>query len=307
MSAGWVAPMTRGRALLERTIGVDGAQRLAAVESWPAARARLAPTVYGIELASDANRVQARHAAATAAMWQLRVLAGWLPPGSSGLARLAAGPIEIANIEQHLAWLTLGTTAYPVPLGSLGTAWPGAAATTSPDALRGHLARSSWGDPGGSEPITLAVGLRVGWLRRLTRQLPVARDIALGGLAILIARERFSFQREIAPITSREIDHLVGNGWRRAETLTQLAERLPRAASWALSGIVSPEDLWHAELAWLGRTERDARGLAATRRFGRNEFSAVMALLMVDLSRVQSAIEVAGRTPVPAEVFDDVA
>jgi hypothetical protein len=307
MSAGWVAPMTRGRALLERTIGLDGARRLAAAESWPAARERLAPTVYGIELASDANRAQARHAAATAATWQLRVLAGWLPPGSSGLARLVAGPIEISNIEQHLAWLTLGTTAHSVPLGSLGTAWPVAAATTSPEALRGHLARSSWGDPGGSDPVTLAVGLRVGWLRRLSRQLPVAREIALGGLAILIARERFAFEREIAPIPARELDRLVGNGWRRAETLTQLTERLPRGASWALSGIVSPADIWRAELAWLERAEGDAQGLAASRRFGRNEFAAVMALLMVDLQRVESAIEIAGRTPIPGEVFDDVA
>lgn len=307
MSAGWVAAMTRGRALLERTVGVDGAQRLAAAKSWPAARERLASTVYGIELASDANRAQARRAAATAAAWQLRVLAGWLPPGSSGLVRLVAGPIEISNIEQHLVWLAFGTNAHPVSLGSIGTAWPGVSATTSPEALRGRLARSSWGDPGGTDPATIAVGLGVAWLRRLSRQLPVARQVAHGGLAILIARERFAFEREIAPITAREIDHLVGNGWRRAQTLAQLAARLPRVASWALSGIVSPDDLWHAELAWLDRVERDAHELAATRRFGRDEVAAVMALLMVDLRRVQSAIEVAGRTPIPKEVFDDVA
>ena len=307
MSAGWVAPMTRGRALLERTVGVDGARRLVEAETWPAARERLASTVYGIELASDASRAQARHAAATAAAWQLRVLAGWLPPGSSGLVRLVVGPIEISNIEQHVVWLTLGTAGRPVSLGSLGTAWPGVSTTTSLEALRGRLERSSWGDPGGTDPATITVGLCVAWLQRLSRQLPVAKPVAHGGLAILIARERFAFEREIAPITAREIDHLVGNGWRRAETLAQLAEQLPRTASWAGSGVSSFDDLWHAELAWLDRIERDARGLAASRRFGRNEVAAVMALLMVDLRRVQSAIEVAGRTPFPNEVFDDVA
>lgn len=307
MSAGWVAPTLRAHALVEQMVGPQEARRLASAPSWSSARERLAPTVYGIEFASGASRADARRAAAEAAMWQLRVLAGWLPPGSSGLARLAAGPIEISNIEQHLAQLTLGTTAVPISLGSLGSAWPGVAASTSPQQLRRGLARSTWGDPGGSDHVAMAVGLRVGWLRRVLRQLPVAREIALGGLAIVVGRERFAFEREIAPITARDVDHLVGNGWRSAETPTQLSRRLPKSASWALADVESPDDLWRAEFAWFRRLEHDARRLAATRRFGRDGVAGMMVLLMVDLHRVQSVIEVAGRTPIPEELFDDVA
>ncbi len=307
MTAGWVAAATRGGALLRRLVAVDGARALAEADTWPDARARLAPTFYGAELPADADRSTARRTATAATAWQLRVLAGWLPVGASGLARLFAAPIEIANIESHLARLEGAAILDPVPLGSLAVAWRRVATTTSPEQVRVVLAQSAWADPGGTDPTSVAVGLRVAWARRLVRQVPDAAPWAKGGLALLIAREVFAFDRDIPAAAGRELDRLIGHRWRQAASIPDLAKQLPESAAWALTDVASASDLWRAELAVVHRVADDATGLAAAGRFTQRTVAAIMALLLVDLWRVTTAIEVAGRGPDPTEVLDAVA
>jgi len=308
VTAGWVAASTRGRALLRRTIGADVARSVAVAESWPSARDDLRATVYGVELPSTADRRTARRAAATATAWQLRVLAGWLPPASSGLARVFAAPIEIANIQAHLAQLTTGTAlSPPVPLGTLGVAWSAVAGLRSADQVRSVLARSPWGDPGGADRATISLGLQVAWARRLARQAPVAATWAHGGAALLVAREQFAFDRSIADVTGRELDRLLGTAWRGASTTPELTERLPKSARWIFANVTSADDLWHAETTLLHRVATDSERVNAAARNGRDAVAAIMALLLVDLWRVDAAIEAAGRAPIVTEVFDAVA
>ncbi len=307
MTAGWVAAATRGDALTRRLLGPDGARQLAAADSWPDARAQLATSFYGTELSAEADRATARRTATAATIWQLRVLAGWLPVGGSGLARLFAGPIEIANIESHLADLNGDAATTGVSLGSLAVAWPRVAATTSPQQLREVLTHSPWGDPGGLDPVAVSVGLQVAWARRLIRQVPETAEWAKGGMAVLIAREVFAFERDLAAPTGRELDRLVSNRWRQATTVTELADLLPEAAAWALSDVASPADVWRAELAVARRVATDAAALASTLRATKTTVAAMMALLLMDLRRVSAAIEVVGRDPNPTEVFDAVA
>jgi hypothetical protein len=308
VTAGWVAASTRGRALLRRTIGADVARSIAAAESWPSARDHLRNTVYGVELPSTADRHIARRAAATATAWQLRVLAGWLPPASSGLVRAFAAPVEIANIEAHLAQLSTGTTpTAPIPLGTLGVAWSAVATLRSADQVRDVLARSTWGDPGGADRATIALGLHVAWARRLARQAPVAETWARGGAALLVAREQFAFDRSIPEATGRELDRLLGTAWRDASTTSELTERLPKSARWIFADVASTADLWLAEIALLRRVTADSERVVAAARNGRDALAAIMALLLVDLWRVDAAIEAAGRTPLVTEVFDAVA
>lgn len=152
-----------------------------------------------------------------ATIWQLRALSGWLPPTSTGLARAFAAPVEIAQIEHHLARLDRpgdirAGVATPVPLGSLGTAMPRAARATTSDQVRDVLARSAWGDPGGNDRVTIGLGLRVAWARRLLRQAPAATEWVLGAAAVLIARERFVFDRDIPEIPARGLDQLLEPG-----------------------------------------------------------------------------------------------
>ena len=308
MTAGWVAASTRGRALLSRTIGADLARSIATAESWPSARDHLRNTVYGVELPSTADRRTTRRAAATATAWQLRVLAGWLPPASSGLVRVFAAPMEIANIEAHIAQLAGGTVPTPpIPLGTLGVAWPAVAKLRSADQVREVLARSPWGDPGGADRSTIALGLHVAWARRLARQAPVAATWARGGAALLVAREQFAFDRSIPDVTERELNRLLGTAWRGASTTPELTERLPKSARWIFADVASTDDLWLAEITLLRRVAADSQRVASAARNGRDALAALMALLLVDLWRVDAAIEAAGRTPLVEEVFDAVA
>ena len=309
MTAGWVASTTRGRALLGRLVGADGARRLAVSTSWPEARSQFATTLYGTDMAPDADRVTARTAAATATSWQLRVLAGWCPPGSTGLVRVFGAPFELTNIMQHVDHIDDHDTHREgsIPLGSLAVAWPHVASTTTPDQVRTVLSHSPWGDPGGADAQTMRCGLRVSWCRRLVRQVPESKDWSHGALAVLIARERFGFGREIAGVTGRQLDQELGRSWRSASAISDLVDRLPKPATWALVDVEKPEDLWLAELALVRRASAEAHLLVKRSRFDRTTVAAVMALLLVDLWHVSAAIAVAGRQPMPMEVFDVVA
>jgi hypothetical protein len=306
MSAGWVAATTRGRAFRRRLVGGEGARAMAEA-SWPDARSALSNTFYGADLAPDSDRGAAARVAVEATMWQLRVFAGWLPPNQSVLARLFAAPIEIANIERHLARLNGRPTDPPFRLGSLAVAWPRVAAARSPEQVRGALATSVWGDPGGSDCATVSLTLRVNWARRLSNRLPETDQWARGATAVLVAREMLAFDRAIADPVAFVIDDLLGRHWREASSISTFVDRLPPSASWALHDLHSPADLWMAELEVMKRASEEATLRAETGRYGRPVVTATMALLLVDLWRVRGAIALAGRSPIPEEFFDAVA
>jgi hypothetical protein len=306
MTVGWVAATTRGRSLVGRLVGPEAARALA-VDSWPDARRALATTMYGNDLPPDADRRLAGRAAAEAAAWQLRVLAGWLPPGQGVLARLFAAPMEIANIESHLAELDGGGPHRTIRLGSLAVAWPRIVRCSSPEQVRSVLAASVWGDPGGTDRATMALGLRVALARRLARQTEETATWANGGAAVLVARERFAFDREIADLTATMLDGLLGRKWRTASTIPALAQRLPKSAAWSLADIGEPTDIWRAEQAVARRVAADAGRMVSGPGYRKAVLVGVMALLLTDLRQVLAAVEVAGRGPLPAEVLDAVA
>ena len=307
MSVGWVAATVRGRALLRGLLGPSGAREIAAQPTWDDARGHLSTTGYGTRLAADADRDAARRTATEATLWQLRVLAGWLPPGGTPLARLAAAPVEIANLEAHLARLTGLAAAPPIPLGSLGVAWPRAAEATSPAQLRELLTRSVWGDPGGVDGPALALGLKVAWAHRVARAAPLTAPWAAGAVAVLVAREQLAFGRSVNEVTARQVDQLLGRGWREPGSVTELTRHLPDRARWPLTGLEAPTDLWRAEVAVVGRVLGEAQPAATAARYGRDSVTAVLALLLVDLWRTQAAVEAAGRGPTGAEVLDALA
>jgi hypothetical protein len=294
MTAGWVAAATRGRALLGRTVGPTEAADIVEAPSWNEARRRLTQTTYGSDLTPDADRRDAVHAAHATTVWQLRVLAGWLPPGGSGLARLAVAPFEISNIERHLAGLAGGTATTPFELGSLSVAWPRVATTATSAEARSALAHSAWGDPGGDDRTAVSVGLRVAWARRVLTQAASARPWAMGAMAILVAREHFVFERPITDATARDLDHALGTRWRTAKRIVDLADAVPDAAAWPLRDIDQPEELWRSELEFIRRVGTDAAPVAGCGRHGRATVVAIMALLLVDAWRIGAAIEGAG-------------
>jgi hypothetical protein len=303
VTAGWSAAVTRGRALLRRTVGPVGAVDLIDAPSWEECRRRLAGTSYGTHLPDDADRCAAAHAVHDAAVWQLRVLAGWLPPGGSGLARLAVAPFEIANIEHHLGRLAGGPDTTPFELGALSIVWPRLTTASTTAEVRTALARSAWGDPGGHDRATIALGLRVAWARRTMASAAVARPWALGAMAVLVAREQYVFGRTIADPTARDIDRALGARWRSATSIDELVQARPDAAAWPLRDLHGPADLWQAELEVVRRVADDAGSLARSSGRGRNTVVAIMAMLLVDAWRAAAAIEGAGSGRIGREVL----
>jgi hypothetical protein len=129
----------------------------------------------------------------------------------------------------------------------------------------------------------------------------------MGGAAVLVARERFAFDRDLCPTTGHDVDRFFGRGWRQATTIPELARLLPEAAAWPLTDIESPTELWRGEVAVVRRAAAEATRVTAARRFTRDTVAAAMTLLLIDLWHVNVAIELAGRGPSPTEVFDAVA
>ncbi len=307
MTTGWVAAALRGKSLTTQLLGQHGQRELASAPSWPRAVEILATTVYGRELAPNADRAATQLAAANATAWQLRVLAGWVPPAGRSIVRAAAAPLEIFNVEQHLRQLSGGDERAPILLGSLASAWPRIEHCATPEAVRETLAVSVWSDPGGSASSDIALGMRTAWVRRAVRHVPSARPWALGYLAVLAARELYSFDREIAAITGRHVDRLLGHSWRRATTLDEFRNGLAPDAAWPLAEVESVGDLWRGEVSVRRRVATDAGRLAARNRFDQRVVVGIVGLLLSDLYGVLAAAETAGRSGQAVEVFDAVA
>src|SRR5690606_16208633 len=201
VSAAWGAGRVRARALARRRLGVGGARALLSAGSFAAAVEMLASSPYAHR--SDAREPAARygvhpgddphiaaHGVAAALLWNIRVLAGWLPDHGTQTLRLLAGWFEIANTEERVRELA-GQPAGPThTLGRLATAWPRIAAARTPDELRAALAASPWQDPGSAGARDIQICLRLVWADRVSTRLPAARPWALGAAALLLAREQ---------------------------------------------------------------------------------------------------------------------
>ena len=88
----WVAASVRARLIAAHGLGRERALEISRRPSLDAGIAALASSAYGEAVRPGANLADAQHAVATTALWQLRVLAGWLPPGAAQSARASLPP-----------------------------------------------------------------------------------------------------------------------------------------------------------------------------------------------------------------------
>lgn len=285
MSAGWVAGSVRARALARRRLGPAAARQLAASGSLDAALTALSGTAYGRRARPGDDVATAQHGIASGLLWDLRVLAGWLPRDGVRMLRTLAGWFELANIEEAL-------TAHPGPvydLGALATAWP-----------RLRLAA-----PGGEG----AVGLRARWAARVAELGEPATIWAAGGIALLIAGERAGAGRHLDSAVLGSAARLAGAAAIGAGTLTELNGALPARARWVLAGIGSPGELWRGEVTWRARVEQDGLRLLRTASLDSGVVLGAVAVLACDALRVRAALEAAARGGGPGalEVYDELA
>lgn len=311
MTTSWVAGTVRARALARRRVGAVGARALAETGRLEDARAALNGTPYGDGLA-DLDLPALQHQVAATLLWHLRVLAGWLPRDGARELRVLAGGFEIANIDEHLRRLRGRSTEPAYRLGTLQTAWPRLAGTTSEEQVREVLATSPWGDPGPVGDTAAGLALRLTWAQRVVDGVPGAEAWARGAAVLLVLREAFLAgappagrvaERAVALLGAAFVEALVRPG----ADLRELRDRLPRDARWVLADVGGAEDLWRAEVAWWHRVEQDAFAMLRRPSYGPACVPGSIGVLAVDAWRVRAALGAAARGPSALEVFDALA
>lgn len=249
----------------------------------------------------------AQHSIAEALLWDLRVLAGWLPQGGAQLMRTLAGWFEIANVAERLTELAGHPPGETFRLGALATAWPQLRRCGSIADLRTALAASAWKDPGDQSPAALELGMRARWAERVAALGEPARTWAASALAVLLAGERFGAGRPPTTVLRQVAGPLLGPRAADAGTLGELADRLPGRLAWVLEPVRDSGDLWRAEAAWWTRAQRDGHVLLSGSGLDKGPVLGAVIVLAADARRACAALEIAARGGGHLEVFDAVA
>ncbi len=311
MSAGWVAGSVRAKALVRRRLGAGAARRLAASGSLGDALRILAATPYGAGIRPGQPLAAAQHEVAGTLLWDLRVLAGWLPRDGVGLLRTLAAWFELANVDELLQAIAGRPAEAEFQLGALATAWPRLRQAVNHDDLRAALAASAWRDPGGQTDQAVRLGMRARWAARVAELGDPARTWAAGAAALLVAGERFT---AAAGRTAAADPAVIGGALRllgpraaQAATLGDLAGSVPSRARWVFTGITSPAGLWRAEAAVMSRVEQDGLRLLRASGPGREAVLGAVAVMACDAWRIRAALGLAARGGTPLEAYDELA
>ena len=274
MSAGWVAGCVRARALVRSRMDTGVARRLAACGSLADALHLLAATPYGANIRRDPTLAAAQHEVAATLLWDLRVLAGWLPRDGVRLLRTLGGWFEIANVDELLQSIAGRSAGPEFRLGALATAWPRLRQAANAGELRTALAASAWQDPGQQTARAIRLGMRVRWTARIAELGEPARTWAAGAAALLAAGE--------------------------------MAAPVPARARWVLAGITSPDGLWRAETALMARVERDGLRLLHAPGLDSGVVLGAVAVMACHAWRIRAALELAARGGTPMEAYDEL-
>jgi hypothetical protein len=294
VTADWVAVSVRGRGLLARRLGRDGARSLANLASLDRALGELVRTPYGHDIRSGMDLPAAQHAVYATLLWHLRILAGWaMPQGAEQVRTLALG-FEIANIVNQIAKVSGRAYASAYELGALATVWRRIENAQTTSQVREELARSAWGDPGTDDIGRIRMALCFAWARKVIWRVPEAGEWASASLALIVARALLngvSFEDDV--YSRRNIRAALGARVESASNFSEFAASVPRGSQWAIRDVKSIEDLWRAEARWWRRVEVEATELRAGARAQSGAVTGVVALLAVDAWRTRAALALA--------------
>jgi hypothetical protein len=311
VNTGWVAATVRAKAMARRRVGSGLARRIAAAPTLDSGLALLADTAFDAASVAGTSLADAEYRIRAEQLWELRVLAGWMPAAGTPLARSLAARFERANIERHRDLLA-GRPAAPVyELGALATSWPRLAATTTLEDLHRELRASAWGDPGELTATALHDALVVGWLRMVaatasSRMAAVGRWVT-AGTALVVARRVVALGEEPPASLVRAATPLIGARWAPARSISDLRASLPPSARSVLDDVEEPAGLWRAEARLRGYMESDGFRMLRSPRSGPEPVVGALAVLAVDGWRARAALASAAAGGRASEVFDVVA
>lgn len=306
MSSSWVAAVVRAKALARRRLGAAGARAVAKSPGLGPALAALASSSYGHDVRPDQSLGAAQHAVAASMLWNMRVLAGWLPRGRVDVVRLFAAGFEIANLDEHVSTLQHFSAPRGEPadppflLGTLDTAWSRLSSTTTLTGIAAVLETSRWQLRGCRTPREFRLGLRLAWADAVVAGVPEAAGWARAAAALLVLQEVLLEGRSLSEPLALRASYVLGPAFvgalgSRLVDLAELRDRLPSGARWALDGLDRGQDLWRGEAAWWHRVERDGFALLRGSGYDRGPVVGALAVLAVDVWRVRAALETAAR------------
>jgi hypothetical protein len=303
--ASWVAASVRARLLARRRLGSARALELTRTGSLASALEILTGSPYGAQLTRDMSLEAAQREIAGTVLWNLRLLAGWLPPGGVQIMQPLAAWFELANIEERLAYLSGGRHPQPYQLGRLGAAWPAVSRATTMEAVHQAIARSRWGDPGEGGPAAWMIALRFGWAAWVAASVPGADVWAAAASVLLAARLKYSTDPPVSASRIRAFG--LPPRWSEAASLADLRAMVSGQTAWVLDGIDDAADLWRAEPRWWARVRRDAGELLVASRFAEGVIAGAVGLLAYDAWLTRAALAAVARGDAGKAVFNAVA
>ncbi|GAB2856375.1 hypothetical protein [Nocardioides pacificus] len=314
MTTAWVAGVVRAKALARRRIGAGAARAVATAPSLDHAVAALVASPYGHDVRVGQTLAEAQHAVGASLLWDMRVLAGWLPRSGAQVVRLLAAGFELANLAERLSTLEGGPAEPAYSLGALDTAWARLSTTSTPGAAAEVLGASPWRLRGLTTRRELWLGTRLAWADSVVAGVPEAAAWARGGAALLVLREIALEGRGLSPALARRASYVLGPGLLEAMSgprtdLSVVRAALPGDTRWVLEGVGGVEELWSAEGRWWLRVERDAFALLTRSGYDQGPVVGAIAVLAADAWRVRAALEIAARggTAAAMEAFDAMA
>jgi hypothetical protein len=320
VSSSWVAGVVRAKALARRRLGAAGARAVAKSPGLGPALAVLASSPYGHDVRPGQSLGAAQHAVAASLLWNMRVLAGWLPRGRVEVVRLVAAGYEVANLDEQLWTLQHPSvphgepTSPPYSLGTLETSWSRLSSTTTLTGIAQVLETSRWQLRGCRTPREFHLGIRLAWADAVVAGVPEAAGWARAAAALLVLKEVVFEGRRLSEPLALRASYVLGPGFigalaGRSPSLAGLRDGLPSGAKWVLDGLDQGQDLWRGEAAWWHRVERDGFALLRGPGYDRGPVIGALAVLAVDVWRVRAALETAARGGAGStlEAFDGVA
>ncbi|HWF40919.1 MAG TPA: hypothetical protein VN683_02435, partial [Acidothermaceae bacterium] len=249
MTGAWVSADVRAIAMSHRTIGRAAASSLAACTDLAAALTQLQSSPYARDVRPSHDLADAQRAVASTLLWNVRVLAGWVPANGVGMLRIAMAWFEILNVEARLR----PAERRPVPprfeMGSLASTSGGSESVTRSNVVD-RLRTTWWGQPSNESLWAIGLAMRSRLIDRASSGVPGASAWAAGAAALIVAREQVIAGNQLPSDVRRNLAHTLRRDAFEAQSLEALRERLPRRASWVLDNVDSPEDMWRAESGW---------------------------------------------------------
>ncbi len=308
MKADWVAASVRARSMAQRRVGAGTSREIAAEPTLEGALSALRETSYGERLGGVSGLAGAQRVIQETVLWQLRVLAGWLPASGTVLARAAAGTFEIENIVALAHQLAGGAQApEPFHLGALSTSWHRVGLAGSNEDLATILRTTAWGGIGGDGPGPLRAALRVALARRLAAVAPAAQTWC-GAVCVLTAAQALTGDgAALPPPLLHLLRPILGRSWESADTFEEFRIALPPSLQKVILDLAAPNELWRAEARAHAVVEKDGFRLLRSAMPGPEVALGAMAVLSVDAWRVRAALAAAAGEAGASEVLDEVA